>query len=136
MASIFKRLLDEKETSLSEAGNGNGHVEPKVEPIHISDGDFEQLILQADVPAIVDLWAEWCGPCHMVAPAVQSLAREYDGRAIVAKLNVDENPNTPMRYGIMGIPTLLYFKNGKEVDRHVGVGSYPQLASKLEKLLA
>lgn len=106
-----------------------------VEPIHVTDADFEEVILKSGLPAVVDLWAEWCGPCHMIAPSVQGLAAEYDGRAVIAKLNVDENPNVPGRYGIMGIPTLLYFKNGKEVDRQVGVTGYPQLAAKLERLL-
>lgn len=137
MASIFKRLLGEKEEAeavpVATADNGDG--KPKASPITVTDADFEQVILQADRPAIVDLWAEWCGPCHMIAPAVQDLAAEYDGRAIVAKLNVDENQQTASQLGIMGIPTLLYFKNGKEVDRQVGVTGYANLAGKLEKLL-
>ncbi|HNS02582.1 MAG TPA: thioredoxin [Anaerolineae bacterium] len=103
--------------------------------MHVTDADFEALILQSDKPAVVDLWADWCGPCHMIAPSVEQMATAYDGRAVIAKLNVDENPNVPGRYGIMGIPTLLYFKDGKEVDRQVGVTSYPALANKLEKLL-
>ncbi|MCS6843106.1 MAG: thioredoxin [Caldilineales bacterium] len=110
--------------------------EPKVEPIHVTDADFDEVILKSELPAVVDLWADWCGPCHMIAPSVQQLAEAYQGRAVVAKLNVDENPNVPGRYGIMGIPTLLYFKNGKEVDRQVGVTSYANLARKLENLLS
>jgi thioredoxin 1 len=134
MASFLKRLRGDKEAEAETAATtGNGQA--TVEPIHVGDADFEEIILQAGVPAIVDLWAEWCGPCHMIAPSVNSLAAEYEGRAIVAKLNVDENPNTPMRFGIMGIPTLLYFKDGKEVDRQVGVAGYAQLAAKLERLL-
>ena len=110
-------------------------VEPGVEPIHVTDGDFKQVILQSDKPAVVDLWADWCGPCHMIAPSVEQLAVAYDGRAVIAKLNVDENPTVPGQYGIMGIPTLLFFKGGKEVDRQVGVTSYQNLAAKLERLL-
>lgn len=110
--------------------------EPKVEPIHVTDADFDQVILKSELPAVVDLWADWCGPCHMIAPAVEQLAAAYQGRAVVAKLNVDENPMVPGRYGIMGIPTLLFFKNGKEVDRQVGVTSYANLARKLENLLS
>lgn len=136
MASIFKRLLGEKETEESTQQSANGNGAPGVEPIHVTDADFDTVILQADKPAIVDLWAEWCGPCHMVAPTVEALAAAYDGRAIVAKLNVDENPNVSMRFGIMGIPTLLYFKDGQEADRQVGVAGYAQLAGKLEKLLS
>ncbi|HRX05070.1 MAG TPA: thioredoxin [Anaerolineae bacterium] len=103
--------------------------------MHVTDADFAAVVLNADMPAVVDLWAEWCGPCHMIAPAVQQLAQAYEGRAVITKLNVDENPNTPGRYGIMGIPTLLYFKDGKEVDRQVGVTNFASLANKLEKLL-
>jgi thioredoxin 1 len=132
MANPFKNIFGSKETEVAgTAGNGVS----KVEPIHVTDSDFEELILQSDKPAIVDLWADWCGPCHMIAPSVEQLATAYDGRAVIAKLNVDENPNVPGRYGIMGIPTLLYFKGGKEVDRQVGVAGYPALANKLEKLL-
>lgn len=132
MANPFKNIFGSKEAETAPtAGNGAS----KVEPIHVTDADFEELILKSDKPAIVDLWAEWCGPCHMIAPSVTQLATAYEGRAVIAKLNVDENPNVPGRYGIMGIPTLLYFKDGKEVDRQVGVTGYPGLANKLEKLL-
>lgn len=133
MANPFKNIFGSKEAEVAPA-NGNG-ASSKVEPIHVTDDDFEALILNSDKPAVVDLWADWCGPCHMIAPSVEQLATAYDGRAVIAKLNVDENPNVPGRYGIMGIPTLLYFKGGKEVDRQVGVTGYPALASKLEKLL-
>ncbi|MEA3337724.1 MAG: thioredoxin [Chloroflexota bacterium] len=106
-----------------------------MKPIHVTDADFDEIILQADVPAVVDLWAEWCGPCHMITPSVEEMASEYEGKAIIAKMNVDENPGTPPKLGIMGIPTLIYFKDGKEVDRQVGVAGYAQLAGKLENLL-
>lgn len=132
MANLFKNIFGSKE---AEVATADGNSAPQVEPIHITDADFEELILNSDKPAIVDLWADWCGPCHMIAPSVTQLAAAYDGRAVIAKLNVDENPDVPGRYGIMGIPTLLYFKNGKEVDRQVGVTGYPNLANKLEKLL-
>lgn len=132
MASLFKNVFGSKP---AEAATATDNGAPKVEPIHVTDADFEALILKSDKPAIVDLWADWCGPCHMIAPSVEQLAAAYDGRAVIAKLNVDENPNVPGRYGIMGIPTLLYFKDGKEVDRQVGVTGYPGLANKLEKLL-
>ena len=131
MASLFKKSTATMEAGAKTAGNG----QPSAEPIHITDGDFKQVILQSDKPAVVDLWADWCGPCHMIAPSVEQLAVAYDGRAIIAKLNVDENPNVPGQYGIMGIPTLLYFKNGKEVDRQVGVTNFAALAAKLERLL-
>ena len=131
MASLFKKILGEKEPETQSATS----TVPAVDPVHVSDDDFEAVVLQSDKPAVVDLWAEWCGPCHMIAPAVTQLATAYDGRAVIAKLNVDENPVTPGRYGIMGIPTLLFFKNGQEMDRQVGVTNYPALAAKLERLL-
>ena len=108
---------------------------PVAEPIHVTDADFAAVCFERRHAGVVDLWAEWCGPCHMIAPRCGSWHRAYEGRAVITKLNVDENPNTPGRYGIMGIPTLLYFKDGKEVDRQVSVTNSRNLANKLEKLL-
>ena len=105
------------------------------QPIHVTDADFAEKILQADKLALVDLWADWCRPCHMLAPSIEALAAEYDGRVIVAKLNVDENPVTPGQYGIMGIPTVLFFKDGKEVDRIVGVQRYEAFVNRIERWL-
>ncbi len=132
MANPFKNIFGSKEAEVAPT-NGNGAH--KAEPLHVTDADFEALIIKSDKPAVVDLWADWCGPCHMIAPSVTQMASAYDGRAVIAKMNVDENPTTPGRYGIRGIPTLLYFKDGKEVDRQVGVVGYAALANKLEKLL-
>ena len=132
MANPFKNIFGSKEAEGTPTNSNGTH---KAEPLHVTDADFDALILKSDMPAVVDLWAEWCGPCHMIAPSVQQLASAYDGRAVIAKMNVDENPTVPGRYSIMGIPTLLYFKDGKEVDRQVGVVGYTALANKLEKLL-
>ena len=104
-------------------------------PLHVTDSDFKSVVLQADLPVIVDFWAEWCGPCHYIAPSVERLAAEFSGKAVIAKLNVDNDPVTPSTYGIMGIPTLIYFKGGVEVDRVVGVKSYQELTARLLPLL-
>jgi len=105
-------------------------------PLHVNDGDFEEVVLKSKLPVLVDFWAPWCGPCHMIAPVLEELAEEYEGRAIVAKMNVDENPTTPSSYGIMGIPTLIVFKDGVEVDRVVGAVPKAILKEKLEKALS
>ena len=97
--------------------------------IHITDDTFEQEVLQSQTPVLVDYWAEWCGPCKMIAPALDQIATEYAGRLKVAKLNIDENQATPPRYGIRGIPTLMLFKNGNVEATKVGALSKTQLAA-------
>ena len=95
--------------------------------IHTSDDSFEQEVLQSQLPVLVDYWAEWCGPCKMIAPILDEVAKEYEGRIKVAKLNIDENQNTPPKYGIRGIPTLMLFKNGNVEATKVGALSKSQL---------
>jgi len=97
--------------------------------IHITDDNFEQEVLQSNTPVLVDYWAEWCGPCKMIAPALDQIAAEYAGRLKVAKLNIDENQSTPPKYGIRGIPTLMLFKNGNLEATKVGALSKSQLAA-------
>jgi thioredoxin 1 len=123
---IFKRSSDSKKQA--DAAKG-------VQPVHITGAEFDSVVLGSQLPAIVDFWAPWCGPCRAIAPAVTQLAAEYDGRALVAKMNTDENPEILQRYGILGIPTLIYFKGGTEVGRVVGLTSYGSLKSQLEKHL-
>ncbi len=98
---------------------------------NVTDGTFESEVLRATEPTLVDFWAEWCGPCKMIGPAVETLAEEYDGRLRVARMDVDSNRQTPGRYGIRGIPTLILFKNGMEVTRIVGYRPKDALAEEL-----
>ena len=104
--------------------------------LEFTDSNFEELVLKSDKPVMVDFWAEWCGPCRMVGPVVQELAAEYEGKAVVGKLNVDNNAQVSMKYGIRSIPTILFFKNGEVVDRSVGAVPKAQLAQKLDGQLA
>ncbi|MGK7395581.1 MAG: thioredoxin [Candidatus Cyclobacteriaceae bacterium M3_2C_046] len=100
-------------------------------PIEITDSNFEE-ILATDKPVLVDFWAEWCGPCRMVGPIVEQLAGEYEGKAVIAKVDVDSNPNVSAKFGIRSIPTLLVFKNGEIVDKQVGAVPKNVLSKKLE----
>ena len=102
---------------------------------HVSDNSFEADVLKADKPVLVDYWAEWCGPCKMIAPILDEIAGEYQGRLKIAKLNIDENPQTPPKYGIRGIPTLILFKNGTVEAQKVGAASKSQLSAFLESNL-
>ncbi len=106
-------------------------------PVAVTDAEFEKVVLKSQIPGLVDFWAVWCGPCRMIAPYVEELAKEYGGRALIVKMDTDANPQTPMKYGIMGIPTLIVFKDGKEVGRQVGVPRQPKevLKNKLEAAL-
>jgi thioredoxin 1 len=90
------------------------------DPIHVTDGEFEQKVLQSATPVIVDFWAPWCGPCKMVAPILDKLSKEFDGKVVVAKVNTDDNPEWAMKYGVQGIPTMLFVAGGKIVHRQVG----------------
>jgi thioredoxin 1 len=103
--------------------------------IVLNDANFDATI-NSDKPVLVDFWAEWCGPCKMIGPVVEELAGDYEGKAVIGKLNVDENPNVTARYGIRSIPTLLVFKGGQIVDKQVGAVPKSVLAQKLEAQVA
>jgi thioredoxin 1 len=103
--------------------------------IEFTDANFNEKVLQSDKPVLVDFWAEWCGPCRMVGPIVEELAKEYDGKAVIGKLNVDENPQVSSQYGIRSIPTLLVFKGGQLVDKQIGAVPKSALVAKLDSQL-
>jgi len=102
----------------------------------VTDQSFEKDVLNSEVPVLVDFWAEWCGPCKMLAPTVEKVANEYEGKAKVVKLNIDDNNQVAQRYGIKGIPTLILFKNGSEADRTVGLTSKDNIARMIDRVLA
>ncbi len=129
---LLKRITGNKD----EGATHEAAKTPAVEPLHLNAEEFDAQINGSELPVVVDFWAEWCGPCHAIAPSVAKMAQEYNGRAVIGKVNADDHPEILMRYGIMGIPTLLYFKGGQEVDRVVGLNPYGTLKSKLERLLA
>jgi thioredoxin 1 len=105
------------------------------EIVYTSDASFENDVIKSDIPVLLDFWAEWCGPCKMIAPILDEVSREYQGRLRVAKINIDENPQTPPRFGIRGIPTLMLFKNGSVEAQKVGALSKKQLTDFLQQYL-
>lgn len=103
--------------------------------VHVSDASFESEVVNADQPVLVDYWAEWCGPCKMIGPILEEIAGSYEGKLRIAKLNIDENPETPPKYGIRGIPTLMLFKNGGVEATKVGALSKAQLSAFIDSNL-
>jgi thioredoxin 1 len=106
-----------------------------MKPVTITDGNFENEVLKSDKPVLIDFWAVWCGPCKTIAPVVEELATEYEGKIKVGKLDVDENPETSIKFGVRGIPTLLIFKNGKVKETIIGAVPKSQIVQKLNSAL-
>ena len=103
--------------------------------LEITDANFEELVVKSGKPVMIDFWAVWCGPCRMIAPIVEEMAAEYDGKAIIGKVDVDSNPNVAMKYGIRNIPTVLFVKDGSVVDKQVGAAPKSAFTAKLDALL-
>lgn len=104
-------------------------------PIEITDANFEQEVLQSDLPVLIDFWAVWCGPCRVIAPVVEEIASEYEGKVKVGKLDVDNNPNTAIKFGIRSIPTLLIFNEGQVSDQLIGAVPKGHIVDRLQKVL-
>ncbi|NLG98770.1 MAG: thioredoxin [Chloroflexi bacterium] len=104
-------------------------------PVQVTDSEFENVVLKSTLPVLVDFWAPWCGPCRMVAPTLEKIAKEQAGKLVVAKVNTDENPQWAMRYGVQGIPTMLFIANGKVVHQQVGALPEPMLKQLVDQFL-
>lgn len=100
-----------------------------------TDANFDEAAITTKGVAVVDFWAEWCGPCRMVAPVIEELAKDYDGKALIGKLDVDSNPGVSMKYGVRSIPTILFLKDGEVIDKHVGTATKQALAAKIDAML-
>lgn len=103
--------------------------------LEITDTNFEDLVVKSDKPVMIDFWAVWCGPCRMIAPIVEEMSKEYEGKAVIGKVDVDSNPNVAMKYGIRNIPTVLFVKGGQVVDKQVGAAPKQAFKTKLDALL-
>jgi len=103
--------------------------------IAVNDSNFNEIVIKSDVPVLVDFWAPWCGPCRVIAPIVEELAGEYEGKAVIAKCDVDSSSEVPVKYGIRNIPTLLFFKNGEVVDKIVGSTTKANIVAKINSLM-
>jgi thioredoxin 1 len=121
--------------SASKFINRSGDIDMINEPIHVTDAAFEKTVLKSNVPVIVDFWAPWCGPCKMIAPTLEKIAMENAGKVLVAKVNTDENPEWAMKYGVQGIPTMLFVANGKIIHRQTGALPEPMIRTIITQFL-
>jgi thioredoxin 2 len=131
----INRIPADRAGQPARCGKCKSPLATAVQPVTITDANFDEIVLRASTPVLVDAWAEWCGPCHMLAPTIDALARDYAGRVVVAKLDVDANPRTAGSYEIRGIPTLLIFDRGQLVDRLVGVQPRSAIEGRLASLV-
>lgn len=129
------RIPEERAGAPARCGKCKTGLASAAIPVTVTDATFERLVTRATTPVLLDCWADWCGPCHMLAPTIDALARDYAGRVVVAKLDVDGNPATAARLEIRGIPALLIFDHGRLVDRLVGVQPRPRIEAHLAPLL-
>jgi len=129
IASAERVLIDEVSVNTDEVYVSSEHV------VQITDASFEEQVVKAGKPVLIDFWAEWCGPCKMIAPMLNEIAAEYQGKLTIAKLNIDENPKTPQRFNVRGIPTLILFKNGQVEGQKVGALRKSDLAAFLDSKL-
>jgi thioredoxin 2 len=132
----INRIPAERAGTPARCGKCKAPLATTAAPVTVTDATFEPLVARATTPVLLDCWAEWCGPCHMLAPTIDALARDYAGRVLVAKLDVDASPATAARFEVRGIPTLLIFDHGRLVDRLVGVQPRPAIEAHLAALLA
>ena len=107
----------------------------RIMALEITDSNFDELVLKSDKPVVVDFWAEWCGPCKMIGPLINEMSKDYEGKALVGKVNVDQNANVSAQFGVRSIPTVLFIKNGEVVDKSVGAVPKATLESKLDAIL-
>jgi thioredoxin 2 len=129
------RVPEHRAGAPARCGKCRGPLATAVAPVVVTDGSFDALVLRATTPVLLDCWADWCGPCHALAPTIDALARAYAGRALVGKLDVDANPATAARFDVRGIPALLFFDRGRLVDRLVGVQPRAAVEARLAPLL-
>jgi thioredoxin 2 len=129
------RLPDERAGRPARCGKCKAPLAPAAGPVTVTDADFDASVLAARTPVLLDCWADWCQPCHMLAPTIDALARDYAGRLVVGKLDVDANPRTAAQFDVRSIPTLLLFDRGKLVDRLVGVQPRPAIDARLRPLV-